>query len=93
MENNGRVDKHGNTMKATEVNLQKNGDSWDNPLIIFHSESFFPDGSSYKLIDVDSVAAVLEQVGSEGSSLKVPPLTTSAETPATDASIENTSNP
>ena len=55
--------------------------------------AFGPDGSSYKLIDVDSVAAVLEQVGSEGSSLKVPPLTTSAETPATDASIENTSNP
>ena len=55
--------------------------------------TFGPEGSSYKLIDVDSVAAVLEQVGSEGSSLKVPPLTTSAETPATDASIENTSNP
>ena len=55
--------------------------------------AFGPDGSSYKLIDVDSVAAVLEQVGSKGSSLKVPPLTTSAETPATDASIENTSNP
>ena len=54
---------------------------------------FGPEGASYKLIDVDSVAAVLEQVGSEGSSLKVPPLTTSAETPATDASIENTSNP
>ena len=54
--------------------------------------TFGPEGSSYKLIDVDSVAAVLEQVGSEGSSLKVPPLTTSAETPATDASIENTSN-
>lgn len=54
---------------------------------------FGPEGSSYKLIDVDSVAAVLEQVGSEGSSLKVPPLTTSAETPATDASIENTSSP
>ena len=54
---------------------------------------FGPDGSAYKLIDVDSVAAVLEQVGSEGSFLTVLPLTTSAETPATDASIENTSNP
>jgi hypothetical protein len=54
---------------------------------------FGPEGSSYKLIDVDSVAAVLEQVGIEGNPLKIPPLTTPAETPATDASIENTSNP
>ncbi len=54
--------------------------------------TFGPEGSSYKLIDVDSVAAVLEEVGSEGSSLKVPPLITPAETPSTDASTENTSN-
>jgi hypothetical protein len=55
--------------------------------------TFGPEGSSYKLIDVDSVAAVLEQVGSEGSPLKIPPLATPVQTPATDASIETTNNP
>lgn len=51
------------------------------------SFTFGPEGSTYKLIDVDSVAAVLEQVGTEGSPLKIPPLTT-PQTPATDASLE-----
>lgn len=55
--------------------------------------TFGPEGSTYKLIDVDSVAAVLEQVGVEGDPLKIPPLTNPAQNPATDASIENTSNP
>jgi len=55
--------------------------------------TFGSDGSSYKLIDVESVGAVLEMIGSEGSPLKVPSLSTPAESPAKDASIENINNP
>jgi hypothetical protein len=55
--------------------------------------AFGPDGSSYKLIDVESTGAVLEMIGSEGSPLKVPSLSTPAESPAKDASIENINTP
>ena len=70
------------TIGGTEIRVEKG-----------KTFAFGPEGSSYKLIDVDSVAAVLELVGSEGSPLKIPPLTTPVQTPATDASIETTNNP
>jgi hypothetical protein len=43
-----RVDRHGNPMRATEVNLQRVGATWEDPNIIFHSESFFQDGTPYR---------------------------------------------
>ena len=70
------------TIGGTEIRVEKG-----------KTFAFGPEGSSYKLIDVDSVAAVLELVGSEGIPLKIPPLTTPVQTPATDASIETTNNP
>jgi len=48
-----RTDRHGHQMKATEVNFQRVGDRWDDPMVIFHSESFFPDGSAYKPAGVE----------------------------------------
>jgi hypothetical protein len=70
------------TIAGTEIRVEKG-----------KTFTFGPDGSTYKLIDVDSRAAVLEQVGVDTSPLKIPHLSSPSPTPSTDASHENINNP
>ena len=70
------------TIAGTEIRVEKG-----------KTFTFGPDGSTYKLIDVDSRAAVLERVGVDTSPLKIPHLSSPSPTPSTDASHENINNP
>jgi hypothetical protein len=53
-------------MKATEVNFQRVGDTWEDARIIMHSESFFPDGTAYKPAGVEPDRVLVSYLVAKG---------------------------